>query len=167
MKYVTIKNKDPVIVVFYDKKTKKKMGTMDTDKFRKFMENGYAPRNQFLPKLVELFNKEPGTNYAVVELNSAKDSGLENFGKRLAREAKQRKKWHDKKAGEKDPEQAKWVKVKNVEVLRIGDSKYVAVPNSGKKNSARFDIIDIDKGELIVQLKKKEVQEWLYKANKK
>ncbi len=70
MKYVKIKTaKEPMVIVLYDKKTKKKQGTMGIDKFRKFMENGYAPKKLFIQDLVKRFNKEPEANYASLELN--------------------------------------------------------------------------------------------------
>jgi len=58
---------------------------------------------------------------------------------------------------------AQWVNVQGVDVLRVHDHKYVGSPATGRKNSARFDIIDIDKGEYITQLTKKEVFGWLFK----
>jgi hypothetical protein len=58
---------------------------------------------------------------------------------------------------------AQWVKVQGVSVLRVHSQKYVGSPCSGRKNSARFDIVDIEKGEIVTQLTKKEVFGWLFK----
>ncbi len=60
---------------------------------------------------------------------------------------------------------ADWTEVKGVEVLRAGDSNYVAVPCSGRRSSARFDIIDIEANELVAQVAKNEVREWLYRVS--
>jgi len=66
-----------------------------------------------------------------------------------------------KRAGWKDP---KWTKVDGVLVLRSGKSRYVGVPVSGKKNSRKFDIIDLTKRELMAQLDSKDVVSWLFSA---
>lgn len=59
---------------------------------------------------------------------------------------------------------AEWTKVKGIDVLRIGNEPYIAIPVTGKKNAAKFDILDMrKKGEkmYMCQLKKKEVGSWL------
>ena len=66
------------------------------------------------------------------------------------------------KAGWKPPD---WTRVKGVLVLRAGNDDYVAVPANGKKNAARFSIIDVKKGEEVVPiLRKAEVREWLFRS---
>ena len=60
--------------------------------------------------------------------------------------------------------QAVWVDFEGVLVLRVKDSNFVAVPKNGKKNSAKFDIINIQTRELGCQLKKSEVYGWLCKV---
>ena len=60
--------------------------------------------------------------------------------------------------------QAEWVKFEGVLVLRVKDSNFVAVPTNGKKNSAKFDIINVETRELGCQLKKSEVYGWLCKV---
>lgn len=59
---------------------------------------------------------------------------------------------------------AVWQTVEGVEVLRVHDSNYVAAPVTGKKSSARFEVIDLnDRTEAVCQLTKKEVYGWLTK----
>lgn len=64
------------------------------------------------------------------------------------------------------PEKAKatWQTFEGVQVLRVEDSPFVGVPNSGRKNAANFDIINIETRELVCQVKGSEVYTWLYKA---
>lgn len=55
-----------------------------------------------------------------------------------------------------------WTTVKGVNVQAIsGMSNIVAVPTNGKRNSARFDIIDLEAGSLLCQLPKSKVYAWL------
>ena len=54
---------------------------------------------------------------------------------------------------------AEWTQVNGVDVLRIEDSKFVAV-SSGHK----FDIIDIDDGTFVCQVSKSKVHKWLQGA---
>ena len=61
--------------------------------------------------------------------------------------------------------QAVWVDFEGVLVLRVKDSIFVAVPTNGKKNSAKFDIINIQTRELGCQLKNSEVYGWLCKVS--
>ena len=58
---------------------------------------------------------------------------------------------------------ADWTTLKGVEVLRSGSSRYVAAPRNGKRSAATFDIIDIEAGDLVTQLKKGEVYNWLFR----
>jgi hypothetical protein len=59
-----------------------------------------------------------------------------------------------------------WTKVEGVVVLRAGSSRYVAVPKTGKKTAANFEIIDLqDRRDLIAILKKDEVYSWLWRAS--
>ena len=61
---------------------------------------------------------------------------------------------------------ADWTEVDGVLVLRAGTSKYAAVPRNGKKTAATFEVIDLNKRELIVPLlKKDEVYSWLWRAS--
>jgi hypothetical protein len=60
---------------------------------------------------------------------------------------------------------ADWIMFDNVLVLRAGKSRFVAVPRTGKKSAANFDIIDIVIREPITVLSKNEVREWLWKAS--
>lgn len=55
-----------------------------------------------------------------------------------------------------------WTTVKGVAVQLIpGMEHIVAVPCNGKRNSARFDVIDLNANELLCQLLKSEVSAWL------
>ena len=55
-----------------------------------------------------------------------------------------------------------WQEVLGGMVLRIGDSDFIAAPcTEGRKNSAKFDIINFAKGEYICQLNRSEVNGWL------
>jgi len=58
-----------------------------------------------------------------------------------------------------------WIMFENVLVLRAGKSRFVAVPRTGKKSAANFDIIDVVNREPVTQLSKKEVYEWLWRAS--
>jgi hypothetical protein len=60
---------------------------------------------------------------------------------------------------------ADWTMFDNVLVLRAGKSRFVAVPRTGRKSAANFDIIDIVIREPITVLSKNEVREWLWKAS--
>lgn len=57
-----------------------------------------------------------------------------------------------------------WTKVDGVLVKRIGESKYVAAPQSGRKNARKFDVIDVEAREYVCQLNKGEVNTWLIRA---
>jgi hypothetical protein len=59
---------------------------------------------------------------------------------------------------------AEWAKVKGVDVLAIPGLAVVACPVSGRRNSARFDMIDTEKNEYVCQLLKSEVTQWLVNA---
>lgn len=64
------------------------------------------------------------------------------------------------RAGWEDPT---WQMVEGVLVMRVGKDSIVAVPASGKKNARFFEIIDLDKREVLVpKLKKDEVVSWLF-----
>ncbi len=54
-----------------------------------------------------------------------------------------------------------WVTVEGVDVMQIKGSDFVAAPCTSRKNSRKFDIINITKGEYICQLNKNEVGRWL------
>ena len=60
-----------------------------------------------------------------------------------------------------------WTKFENIDVKHIKGSSLVAVPVSGKKGSARFDIVET-KGhrECLCQLLKKDVDYWLLTAHR-
>ena len=60
---------------------------------------------------------------------------------------------------------ADWTTVEGVLVLRCGKSRFVGVPKNGKKTAANFDVIDLEKRELVVQLKKNEVASWLWRVS--
>lgn len=65
------------------------------------------------------------------------------------------------------PPQPEWVEIEGVMALRIEDSKYIALPASGRKNSANFVIVDLtDRADYICQLTKKEVHAYLISAFK-
>lgn len=51
-----------------------------------------------------------------------------------------------------------------VEVLRVKESRYVAVPVGGRRNAAKFDIIDLKAREHLTQLKNREVTTWLVRG---
>jgi hypothetical protein len=57
-----------------------------------------------------------------------------------------------------------WTKMEGVEVLAIPGLDVVACPCNGRRNSAKFDMIDMAKGEFLCQLLKGEVAEWMVKA---
>ena len=59
---------------------------------------------------------------------------------------------------------AEWTQVDGVDVLRIEDSKFVAVPTTGRKTARKFDIIDIEANEYMCQMSKSEVYKWLQNA---
>lgn len=59
-----------------------------------------------------------------------------------------------------------WAEVNGVKVLRSGDSEHVGVPSSGKQNSAKYDVIHLTKKQLVAQLKKNEIHDWLHKTAK-
>lgn len=63
--------------------------------------------------------------------------------------------------------QATWQKVEGVEVLRVKDSPIVAVPTNGRRNSARFQVIDLVSREELCQLLSSEVRGWLFRRNEK
>lgn len=61
---------------------------------------------------------------------------------------------------------AEWVMFDGFLVLRCGSSKYIAVPASGKRNAARFNVINIkDLSDYVAFLTKKEVRPWLWQAS--
>ena len=57
---------------------------------------------------------------------------------------------------------AAWTEVEGVKVLRVHSEPVVACPCSGRKNSARFDIIDLETHELLCQLTARETRGWLF-----
>ncbi|WP_156915980.1 hypothetical protein [Desulfatirhabdium butyrativorans] len=57
-----------------------------------------------------------------------------------------------------------WTTENGILVLRSGNSRYVAVPKTGKKNSARFDLIDLQSGQFLSILGKNEVADWLWRS---
>jgi hypothetical protein len=60
--------------------------------------------------------------------------------------------------------QATWQTVEGHEVLRINDSNFVAVPVTGKRNSRKFAIVDLnDRSDYVTSLNKDEVQAWLFR----
>ena len=60
--------------------------------------------------------------------------------------------------------QAEWASFEDVDVLRVGNSDFIAVPATGRKNAANFIVINInDRSEAVCQLKKNEVRGWLCK----
>lgn len=65
----------------------------------------------------------------------------------------------------KSAKSAEWVKFEGVTVLRVEDSKFVAVPTTGRKNSRKFDIINIETREFICQVSKSKVHGWLIRTN--
>lgn len=60
-----------------------------------------------------------------------------------------------------------WADVQGVRVLRSGDSDHVGVPANGKDNAARYDVIHLPKKQLVVQLKKSEIHNWLHTTAKR
>ena len=62
--------------------------------------------------------------------------------------------------------QPEWVNHDGVSGLQVPGSRFFAVPVSGRKNSAKFDILEKTKKgwELGPQLTKKEVNSWLYRT---
>ena len=59
--------------------------------------------------------------------------------------------------------QAEWTSYEGVDVLRIRDDEMVAVPATGRKNSSRFVVINVNTKEEICYLLKKEVYGWMCK----
>ena len=59
---------------------------------------------------------------------------------------------------------ADWTDVEGVLALRCGSSRFVAVPKNGKRTGATFEVIDLDKRELVTVLKKDEVASWLWRT---
>ena len=58
--------------------------------------------------------------------------------------------------------QPTWSKFEGVDVLRVRDSNFVAVPNNGRKNSKNWSVIDLnDRSDIVAQLPSKEVKGWL------
>ena len=101
---------------------------------------------------------------------------------RITRSAESAKAWQDKMSIHEKTHQAdldkaqnalynkmvalqpEWVNIEGVEVLQSPGSSFVAVPCSGRKNSRRFDIIDLnDRTDIVCQLTSKEVYGWLAK----
>lgn len=81
--------------------------------------------------------------------------------KRIAMEAERAKAFM---ASPPPPPQAmpKWVTVEGIEVLRIGSSPFVAMPSTGRRSSANFQIFDLrDRSAVVAFLKKGEVTDWL------
>lgn len=56
-----------------------------------------------------------------------------------------------------------WTQIKCINVITVEDSNFVAVPVSGRKNSKKFNIIDIKNLDFVCQLDKKDVSYWLIK----
>ncbi|MDQ2077540.1 N-6 DNA methylase [Marinimicrobium sp. ABcell2] len=87
---------------------------------------------------------------------------------REERERQQREEWHkdsEQRLEAIEARQPTWQDFEGVQVMRIGEEPFVAVPATGRVNSRRFDIIDIrDRTEPVTQLKKSEVSGWLYQA---
>lgn len=55
-----------------------------------------------------------------------------------------------------------WQDFEGVQVLRVKDSPFVAVPHSGNRMSSKFDIVDTSKrDDIVAQLKGTEVRQWL------
>lgn len=61
---------------------------------------------------------------------------------------------------------AEWVDFEGVTVLRIESDKHVAAPVSGRKNSRKFDIINVETREFVCQVSKERVHEWLQRARR-
>lgn len=60
-----------------------------------------------------------------------------------------------------------WTLFDGINVFRIKDSRFVAVPNSGRKNSRDWCIINLDdRSDVYAYLKKSEVEKWLISAYK-
>ncbi len=71
----------------------------------------------------------------------------------------------NRSVGQIEANQAEWVDVEGVQVLRVKDSNYVAAPCSGRKNAARFNVINLDdRTDVVCQLSKTEVRGWLTKT---
>jgi hypothetical protein len=88
-------------------------------------------------------------------------AGVKRHQDFLARAAKVGRVRSDKAAeGDKH---ADWVVYKGVQCLRVDKESYVGVPNSGRKNSKRFDIINVKTGKHIAQVSNKEVRGWLFR----
>jgi len=59
-----------------------------------------------------------------------------------------------------------WTKLEGQDILQIKGSKYAALPATGKKNSAKFIIFDVNTRKEITYLKKTEVENWLIRKYK-
>jgi len=66
---------------------------------------------------------------------------------------------------------ADWTTVDGVLCLRSGNSNYVAVPVNGAQTSAKgersshFDVVSLEPREFVVQLKRGEVRNWLWRRH--
>jgi hypothetical protein len=58
-----------------------------------------------------------------------------------------------------EPAYPEWSEVEGIQVLRIENSRFVAVPNG-----ARFDIIDLESRAFVCQVSKKGACKWLLSA---
>lgn len=110
--------------------------------------------------------------------------GLSSAGQkevdRLAKSAESAASWQNKMANHrealkpmqesKDKEiydrvianQPTWSKFEGVDVLRVRDSNFVAVPNNGRKKSKTWSVIDLnDRRDIVTQLPSKDVDGWL------
>ena len=61
---------------------------------------------------------------------------------------------------------ADWTEFEGIQVLRSGNSRYVGVPARDKPTAATFHIIDTERREPVVQVKRDEVRSWLWRAAK-
>lgn len=60
---------------------------------------------------------------------------------------------------------AEWTEVEGIQVLRVEGSKFVGVPITGRKNSRKFDIINLDdRSNIVCQLNSNEVRGWLFRV---
>lgn len=96
------------------------------------------------------------------------DSDLKAFKKRMDVDRKIRDKvfndpnsLFNKSLKAKMENQPKWTKLEGQDILQVPNSKYAALPASGRKNATNFIVFDVKTREEITFLKKNEVYSWL------
>jgi hypothetical protein len=85
--------------------------------------------------------------------------------RRIAAEREARDRFHAELSAKPLPVAPQWISLEGRDVLRLGESRFVAVPCTGRKNAAKYMVLDLfDRSEPFAFLKAKEVFAWLAKA---